>query len=100
MVEDPLELRPHRERSCSMPSPRNTSVSAARAINAAVSLVEPQEERMREIRESKKATLDEKFEASSISHAWHELCCTRLEQSRFQTECLLGVICIERREVI
>jgi hypothetical protein len=55
---------------------------------------------MREIRESKKATLDEKFEASSISHAWHELCCTRLEQSRFQTECLLGVICIERREVI
>jgi hypothetical protein len=51
------------ERSCSIPSPRNTSVSAARVINLAIGLVEQQEERLRDILESKQATPDEKFEA-------------------------------------
>jgi len=46
-----------------MPSPRNTSASAARAINVAIGLVEQQEERLRDILESKQATPDEKFAA-------------------------------------
>jgi ATP-dependent Zn protease len=51
------------ERSCSMPSPRNTSESAARVINIAIDLVEQREERLRAIVESKRATPDEKFAA-------------------------------------
>ena len=46
-----------------MPSPRNTSTDAARAINVAIGLVEQQEERLRDILESKQATPDEKFAA-------------------------------------
>ena len=46
-----------------MPSPRNASVSATRAINVAISLVEQQEERLRAVIESKQATPDEKFAA-------------------------------------
>jgi hypothetical protein len=46
-----------------MPSPRNTSVSAARAINVAIGLVEQQEERLRDILESKQSTPEEKFDA-------------------------------------
>jgi len=46
-----------------MPSPRNTSVSATRAINVAIGLVEQQEELLRAIIESKQATPDQKFEA-------------------------------------
>jgi predicted nucleotidyltransferase len=46
-----------------MPSPRNTSVSAARLINAAVDLIEQQEERLRTIIESKQSRPDEKFAA-------------------------------------
>jgi hypothetical protein len=46
-----------------MPSPRNTSVTAARAINVAISLVEKQEERLRVIIDSQQATPDEKFAA-------------------------------------
>jgi hypothetical protein len=51
------------ERSYPMPSPRNTSVSATRAINVAIGLVEQQRERLRAIIESKQATPDEKFAA-------------------------------------
>jgi hypothetical protein len=46
-----------------MPSPRNMSVSATRAINVAIGLVEQQEERLRAIVESKQATPEEKFTA-------------------------------------
>jgi len=46
-----------------MPSPRNTSASAARATNVAIGLVEQQEVRLRDILESKQATPDEKFAA-------------------------------------
>jgi hypothetical protein len=46
-----------------MPSPRNTSASASRAINVAIGLVEQQEERLRAIIDSKQATPEEKFTA-------------------------------------
>jgi hypothetical protein len=46
-----------------MPSPRNTSVSAARAISAAIDLVEQKEDGLRATIESKQATPDEKFVA-------------------------------------
>jgi hypothetical protein len=46
-----------------MPSPRNTSVSAARAINVALDLADQQEQRLCAIIESKQATSDEKFQA-------------------------------------
>jgi hypothetical protein len=46
-----------------MPSPRNTSVSATRAINVAIGLVEQQQERLRAIIESKQATPEQIFTA-------------------------------------
>jgi hypothetical protein len=46
-----------------MPSPRNTSVCAARAIELALGLVEQREQRLRGIIESEQTTPDEKFEA-------------------------------------
>jgi hypothetical protein len=46
-----------------MPSPRNASVSAARAINVAVGLADQQEQRLCAIVESKHATPGEKFQA-------------------------------------
>jgi hypothetical protein len=46
-----------------MPSPRNTSISAARAINVALGLADQQEHRLCAIVESKQATPDEKFQA-------------------------------------
>jgi hypothetical protein len=46
-----------------MPSARNTSVSAARVVNVAIGFVEQQEERLRDILESKQVTPDEKFAA-------------------------------------
>jgi hypothetical protein len=46
-----------------MPPQRNISASAARAISVAIGLVEQQEERLRDILESKQATPDEKFAA-------------------------------------
>ena len=46
-----------------MPSPRNTSVCAARAIELALGLVEHRELRLRGIIESEQTTPDEKFEA-------------------------------------
>ena len=47
----------------SIPSPRNTSVSAARAINVALGLADQQKHRLCAIVESKQATPDEKFQA-------------------------------------
>jgi hypothetical protein len=46
-----------------MNSPRNTSASAARLINAAIDLVEQKEDALRATIESKQATPDEKFAA-------------------------------------
>jgi hypothetical protein len=46
-----------------MPSPRNTSASAARAINVALGLADQQEHHLCAIVESKQATPDEKFQA-------------------------------------
>jgi hypothetical protein len=46
-----------------MPSQRNTSVSAARAIDVALGLADQQEQRLCAIIESKRATSDEKFQA-------------------------------------
>jgi hypothetical protein len=46
-----------------MSSPRNTSVSAARAIDVALGLADQQEQRLCAIIESKQATPDEKFQA-------------------------------------
>ena len=46
-----------------MSSPRNTSVSAARANNVAIDLVQQKEKRLRGILESKQAAPDEKFAA-------------------------------------
>jgi hypothetical protein len=51
------------EKSCCTPLPRNTKVSGAQAINVATGLVEQQEERLRDILESRQSTPDEKFEA-------------------------------------
>jgi hypothetical protein len=51
------------KRSCPIPFPRSTSISAARAMNVAVGLVEQQEERLHAVMESKLATPDEKFQA-------------------------------------
>ena len=46
-----------------MSSPRNTSVSAVRAINVALGLADQQEQRLRVMTESKQTTPDEKFQA-------------------------------------
>jgi hypothetical protein len=46
-----------------MPSPRNTSVSAVRAIDVALGLADQQEQRLCAIIESKQATPDEQFKA-------------------------------------
>jgi predicted nucleotidyltransferase len=46
-----------------MPSPRNSSISAARAINVAVTLVEQQQEQLRAIIESTQSRPEEKFQA-------------------------------------
>ena len=52
-----------------MPSLRYASVSASRAINVAIGLVEQQEERLRDVLESKQAAPEEKFEALvSLAH--------------------------------
>jgi len=46
-----------------MPSPRNTSISAARAIDVALGLADQEEQRLCTIIESKQATPDERFQA-------------------------------------
>ena len=46
-----------------MPSPRNISISAERAVNAALRLVDEHEQRLRAILESEQAAADEKFQA-------------------------------------
>jgi hypothetical protein len=46
-----------------MPSPRNTSASAARVINAAIDLAEQREQHLRGIIESEQTSPDEKFQA-------------------------------------
>lgn len=51
------------DRLCSMRSPRNISVSAERAVNVALRLVEEHELRLRDILESEQAAPDEKFQA-------------------------------------
>jgi hypothetical protein len=46
-----------------MPSPRNISISAERAVNAALRLVDEHEQRLRAILESEQAPADQKFQA-------------------------------------
>jgi hypothetical protein len=46
-----------------MPSPRNTSVSAQRAVNVALNLAEQHEQRLRAILESEQASPERKFQA-------------------------------------